>query len=104
MSMYESLISSLSQEVSDLQKYGKPQGRKTIVTYTPVRKYSSSQIKAIRKKVGLTQAAFANCIGVTSKAVEKWESGKSIPSGSTARMLELLDNNIVTPEYFISRM
>lgn len=33
-------------------------------------------IKALREKRGLTQAALANRIGVSDKAVSKWETGE----------------------------
>ena len=40
-----------------------------------------------RKEKGLTQAALAEKLGVTDRAVSKWETGKSLPDASI--MLEL---------------
>jgi len=39
------------------------------------------KIKELRKKLGLTQEALAERVGVTRLAVSNWESGKSIPKG-----------------------
>lgn len=36
-------------------------------------------IKALREKRGITQAALGDQLGVSSKAVSKWETGKGLP-------------------------
>ena len=37
----------------------------------------NEQIREHRKKVGLTQEQVASCLGVSTPAVNKWESGVS---------------------------
>ena len=44
-------------------------------------------IASCRKDMGLTQAALAEKLGITDRAVSKWENGKSMPDASI--MLEL---------------
>ncbi len=44
-------------------------------------------IAARRKAVGLTQAQLAEKLGITDRAVSKWETGRALPD--TALMLEL---------------
>ncbi len=44
-------------------------------------------ISECRKKVDLTQAQLAEMLGITDRAVSKWETGKSMPDSSI--MLEL---------------
>ena len=44
-------------------------------------------IASCRKEAGLTQAALAEKLGITDRAVSKWETGKSLPDASI--MLEL---------------
>lgn len=44
-------------------------------------------ISSCRKKKGLTQAQLAEQLGITNRAVSKWETGKSLPDPSI--MLEL---------------
>lgn len=38
------------------------------------------EVKEIRKSLGLTQVEFAKKLGVDTKTVQNWESGKNIPS------------------------
>lgn len=51
---------------------------------------SAEDIKAIRKKLGFTQAVFAAVIGVSTKTVEAWEKGTNQPIGSARRMISLI--------------
>ena len=63
-------------------------------------------IAACRKDLGLTQAALAEKLGITDRAVSKWETGKNLPD--TALMLELCDllqinvNELLTGERLVS--
>lgn len=47
-------------------------------------------IKALRKRRGLTQNQLADCLGVTDKAVSKWERGIGIPDISILTALASL--------------
>lgn len=49
------------------------------------------KIKEIRKKLGLSQEAFAHVIGVAVKTVNMWENGKSNPSRLAVEKMEMLD-------------
>lgn len=40
----------------------------------------AQRVTALRKKLGLRQAEFGKCFGVTQAAVSKWESGLKEPS------------------------
>ena len=40
---------------------------------------TGSTIKSLREKKGLTQTELANLLGITSKAVSKWETAKGLP-------------------------
>jgi DNA-binding transcriptional regulator YiaG len=46
------------------------------------------QLHAIRRKLGLTQTALAEAIGVTSNTVARWERGEMTISGPAARLIE----------------
>jgi transcriptional regulator with XRE-family HTH domain/DNA-directed RNA polymerase subunit RPC12/RpoP len=46
-------------------------------------------IQALRKEKNLTQADLAESLGITDRAVSKWERGKSLPDASL--MLQLCD-------------
>lgn len=58
----------------------------TSVTITPVRKRTPSQIRALRLKLDMSQAIFANILGVTIKAVEAWEAGTDAAPIPTSRI------------------
>lgn len=88
--LFESLKTGLEQAIS-YEKGEKSAGRSQMVSVTPFPKYKKEDVKSIRKKLGLTQHVFASVMGVSSKTVEAWESGQNAPSGSSSRMLQLLD-------------
>ena len=60
-------------------------------------------ISSCRKEAGLTQAALADKLGITDRAVSKWETGKSLPDASI--MIELCNilgisvNELLTGEH-----
>ena len=47
-----------------------------------------SEIRTLRKRLGLTQEEFAHQIGVTFATVNRWENRKSKPSRLAVRMLD----------------
>lgn len=49
-----------------------------------------NHIKAARTELGLTQAALAKKLGVSSHAVESWEQGRRTPSIPTMKLLEFI--------------
>ena len=70
-------------------------------------------IAAKRKEKGLTQAQLAEKLGITDRAVSKWETGKSLPDASIMLELcgllgitvnDLLSGEVVTMERNNERM
>ena len=59
-------------------------------------------IAACRKKVGLTQLQLAEKLGITDKAVSKWENGKALPDASCmlalCEILEITVNDLLSGE------
>lgn len=52
-------------------------------------------IASCRKKQGMTQAVLAEKLGISDRAVSKWETGKSMPdSGIMLELCELLKINV----------
>ena len=51
---------------------------------------TSKAVKAIRTRLGLSQAAFATKIGVTRDAVARWEAGNRRMSEPISRLIERL--------------
>ena len=60
-------------------------------------------IQSCRKEAGLTQAALAEKLGITDRAVSKWEHGKSMPDVSImmelCSMLHINVNELLSGEH-----
>ena len=60
-------------------------------------------IAECRKENGFTQAAIAEKLGITDRAVSKWETGKSLPDASImlelCKLLEIDVNELLTGEH-----
>jgi DNA-binding XRE family transcriptional regulator len=50
----------------------------------------AGEIRALRDHLQLTQEVFARILGVSFATVNRWENGKSEPSGDYARVLQTL--------------
>jgi transcriptional regulator with XRE-family HTH domain len=50
------------------------------------------EIKALRERLHLTQEAFAGILGVSFATVNRWENGKTVPTGDYARVLQTLQS------------
>lgn len=48
------------------------------------------QLRDFRQRLRLTQATFADCIGVTANTVARWERGEINMRPTTARLIEML--------------
>ena len=99
-SLFDDLREGL-QEAIDYER-GTGKAKRTVFMITPVKKYSNEQIKSIRNKSGMTQAVFANYMGVSKKTVEAWELGRTHPTGPACRLLDILDQGKETDLSFVS--
>lgn len=54
---------------------------------------SAGEIKRIRRKLGLTQLAFACLVNTSKKTVERWETSDQMIKGPIVTLLKLLDEN-----------
>ena len=55
--------------------------------------------KDIRKKLKLSQSAFASLIGVSVRTVQDWEHGRRTPKGPGKSLLRIAEQN---PEAFLA--
>ena len=85
---YNSVLKGLDEAIKISN--GKMKGRRRKVRISPVQEFSKDEIKTIRQHLHLTQGAFAEVIGVTSKTVEAWERGTNTPTGPARRMMSIL--------------
>lgn len=89
--LFEDLKEGL-QEAIDYER-GKGSAKRTTYVIDPVKKYSNVDIKKIRNRAGMTQAVFADYLGVSPKTVEAWELGRTHPTGPANRLLDILAQN-----------
>ena len=57
------------------------------------RRDAAAYARRVRKRTGLTQAAFAGRIGVPLDTVRNWEQGKRSPAGPARALLKVLDRS-----------
>lgn len=50
-------------------------------------------ILRVRKKLGMSQKAFARILGITERTLNRWEHEKIFIGNSSSRLLYLLDKN-----------
>jgi putative transcriptional regulator len=57
---------------------------------TKTEELTGAEIRAIREKEGVSQAVFAEHIGVTTGLISKWECGEKRPSRMALKLLSLV--------------
>lgn len=92
MSRFEAIRQGLLEAIA--YERGESQGAVVQqLSVSEVRTFSPQEIKQIRLDAHMTQSIFAACIGVSKKAVEAWEGGRSKPDGAARRTLGLMQKN-----------
>ncbi|MGI6081057.1 MAG: helix-turn-helix domain-containing protein [Candidatus Avilachnospira sp.] len=97
--LFNDLVTGLNEAI-EFEK-GKGKARTHTFIIEPVKRYNKSEIKAIRTHAGMTQAVFADYMGVSSKTVEAWEKGTNHPTGSACRLLDILSSDCIKDVPFI---
>lgn len=57
----------------------------------PLPTLTADDVRRIRVKAQMSQAAFADYLYVGTSTVAQWEQGKKKPSGASVRLLDLID-------------
>lgn len=55
----------------------------------PPKQFTKTDIAKIRKTFRVSQSVFARMLNVDDATVKAWEQGRNIPSGGSARLLEI---------------
>ena len=74
---------------------------RTIKLQLEPQSYGPQQVKEIRKLLGVSQAIFAQFLGVSVKAVSAWEQGAKNPSDMACRFMDEIRHN---PQYWQERL
>ena len=56
-------------------------------------KVALSPVAETRMKVGLTQAAFAQLLGVSARTLQDWEQGRRQPTGAAKTLLRVAEQH-----------
>lgn len=58
------------------------------------REWAAEDVAALRRRLGLSQAAFARRLGVRQQTVSEWETGRYRPRGASAKLLSILAEEV----------
>lgn len=58
-------------------------------------------VKALRAKIGLSQAEFAVRFNISLRTLQKWEQGETKPAGPAVSLLDIISKH---PEIFINEL
>ncbi len=53
----------------------------------------AQDVQAIRRRMGLSQSAFAGLLGVSTRTLQDWEQGRRIPTGPARALLRVADRH-----------
>ena len=104
MSVGKELVRRLGRFVSALEGTEDLTARftcRTIKLNLQPKAYGAKEVKQVRRILGVSQAIFAQFIGVSRGAVRDWEQSIKPPNGAACRLLDEILHN---PEYFKSRL
>ena len=90
--LVESMREAVAYERGDLE--ARVDRRKITVrkaTTTPAPLFDAARIKKIRNGFGVSQPVFAGMVGVATVTVKGWEQGVKNPSGSSRRVLQMME-------------
>ena len=79
---FQLLVKSIKQMGSIMRGEDVPH-RRTVV--------STIDVKALRERIGLTQAEFSRMIGVSIKTLQNWEQGRREPEGPAKALLRVVE-------------
>ena len=86
MTVFEQIAAGLTESIA--QARGEL-SLKTTTLPAPAPELSQTQVAAIRKKTGMSQAVFAGFLNVPKKTLQSWEQGDRTPKASEARLLQV---------------
>ena len=98
MSVYKGIMKGLQEAVDYTD--GKITARRNMVMVNPLSTFQGEEIKKIRNDIKMTQAIFAQFLGVSPKTVEAWEAGRNEPDGPARRILSMVQADPHLPERF----
>jgi putative transcriptional regulator len=62
-----------------------------VINIPPVKLFSDAKIRALRKRLNVSQTVLAAVLNTSKSTVQKWEIGEKKPSGPSLKLLNILD-------------
>lgn len=108
MTMTEKLLSGM-EELSDAletacdtnSKVSEKFTMRSVILDLSPSKYDADMVKEVREIFGVSQAVFAQYLGVSLKTLQSWEQGKNRINGAVCRLMDEIKND---PDYFVKRL
>ena len=96
MSETSRIIEEMHESLQALDKLGLMEPHETVATEAlydscKIPQYSSENVKNLRSRFALTQAALASILNTSISSVRQWEQGVKRPGGPSNKLLYLLD-------------
>ncbi|MEK6663305.1 MAG: helix-turn-helix domain-containing protein [Pseudomonadota bacterium] len=89
------LLASVHETAQDLHNVGFIDKRRMqeyeVLCMQPIADYSSTRIRALRKRHHISQAVLASVLNTSLSTVRQWEIGDKRPSGPSLKLLDILD-------------
>lgn len=100
MSFYDDLVTSLTEVKEHLE------GKRTLRTETiskpePIA-ITADEVRAIRKRLNLSQAVFARKLRTSVRTYQGWEQGKTKPNPQAVLLLKMVEQSPKTFERLAS--
>ncbi len=95
--MDKKLFEELQQSLRDMEAHAsgkKVKGIREVVKEVKAPSpLSKEDIVKLRKKLQVSQSAFAVLLNISTKTVQKWEQGENQPNGSSLKLLTIAKKN-----------
>ena len=65
--------------------------RYDVLCLEPIPEYSAKQIRLLRNRYRISQAALASILNTSVSTIQKWEIGEKHPGGPSLKLLHILD-------------
>ena len=89
------IFEAVHETAADLHRLGFIDQRKMrkfdFLCLDPIPDYDSQKVRALRDRFKLSQAVLASVLNTSLSTVRQWEIGDKHPSGSSQKLLNLLD-------------
>ncbi|HEX6042275.1 helix-turn-helix domain-containing protein [Longimicrobium sp.] len=84
---FQELLGAVQEAVEHYE--GRRHDLRTTVLPAVPQPMSAAAIRALRDRIGASQAVFAMALNVSTKTVQAWESGARVPDGGNLKLLRV---------------